>query len=1733
MKIKHFSLKSLTILLMLVSIFFFAGIFALTPASDATIEAVSGNTYVLTASIGNSLGHYFKDNGNNSTLVGSKISDEGGSYYSIVSNTGLSANKTSSGYAVVRTTNDINALIEKGVVYARATFSFKAGNDNSASNLKVTLSQGGSSVSVTTNSDDELTEYKTELIKLNSTSNEIRFDFTTLTATSSGSYSDFVLYEPTIKLYTQISEIEFSNTDSLVSAGNSVKLNATNAILQTNNVSGNFLNYSKVNHAIVYKITSGASYAEIIGNYLYINSDAPDGTQIVIKAKTRANSFSNNYIESQSVTFTVSDSQVEVKVRTDFENPPTIIGEGVFTEGRRIFLRYIAQENFVFEGWFVNGELKSQSANFSYVVTAGDDIYAKFIKEITIKSIGVNNKVYDGTTNINQEDIIYNFDGVEEGHEVYFTGADIYFSVASAGTNRAIAVDNMEQIVLAGRDTEFYRLTSQLVPQSYADILPRDVIITPNQLSKQYGDSDPRLTYSASGLIAGDSLTGSLAREQGEEVGLYAINLGTLANSNYTITLADGDFNFTITARQLAFSQFYVEDKVYDQTADATIVALLTNIQTGEDVSVAIQASFDDANAGSAKTVTIDSITLQGNDKDNYVLPEYEKTLQGRIAPRPITVTANNVSIVYGSQLNLTYSLSEPLLPGDKLSGSLEIDGKDVGTYTISLGTVANPNYSITFVSGRCEITPKELFVFADEQEKEYGDQDPSLTYQTEGLVEGDSLNGSLSRETGEEIGSYQILQGTLNNINYNIIFQQGTFSIVKRNISVQISFADKVYDGTNAVSHNVVFSNALFEGQFLLNIEAHAKSSSAGQTDIEVSNFSVDGEGLDNYNFSYSYNNMSITISRRPLTVTVDPLSKAYGDEDPAITYIANGLVDGEVLIGSPKRNVGEIAGTYTYYLDDLNNENNPNYNITLASGTLFTILPRTIEISVDTVSKIYGDEDPLFTFTLTDNSALQFEDTKEGLLDQIVRQSGENVGIYSFSVEGGNENYAITFANPNFIISKRPVTVIADDATKVYGDEDPNFTYSATNTVEGEPVTISIKRQYGENVGEYEMVLESSNDPRYEITFVPGVLNITPSKITLRAESKVKIYGDEDPYFDAVITEGLLKNNDVLSNIIEGEMTRESGENVGSYQITQGSYSLGSNYIVTFIPGTLEIAIQDIEVTANASSKQYGNTDPAFAFTITSGELKFNDSFVGSLTREEGEELGQYQILQGTLAINDNYRLTFVSNTFTIEKRVIEIVPQVLSKYYGEEEPELSYLVVGSLVEGDKLDGEIYREKPTTDNDPYLYEDVGSYRIYSTLSNENYQIIFGTYYFEVMPRVIEIRAEDASKTYGEEDPELSYSIVSGEILEGDSLTGEIYRVSGENAGNYDIRSSLTLGRNYTIVFTRGTFTIKPIELVIETENYTKTYGQMDPVFSYKIVEGELINNDILYGSITRESGEDAGVYKILSNLSNINYSITIEEAYLLIERKDVYMLASVYDKIYDGTDTAVIKTPVVSGLVDKNVALSYDRNNCARFESTEVGNNWKVTFRDIILVGDKANNYNLILPEDVTGSITYRSVSDEEEIVIVEALDTAVFYQGTSLNFNNFSISREEMGLNKYQVISGFEIWLENDGEEVSLQSTITLTIKVDPDFADRNNIYVYHKTANGDYVLVNSQNNNGVITISIDELGEFVLLTDNDAWIDIVSYVCLGVLGLFLLGYSIYLVRNKKKTKKYEDG
>lgn len=67
-------------------------------------------------------------------------------------------------------------------------------------------------------------------------------------------------------------------------------------------------------------------------------------------------------------------------------------------------------------------------------------------------------------------------------------------------------------------------------------IAKKPVVISANNISKTYGDKDPLLTASVSGVIAGETLDYSLERVKGEAVGDYAIRVVEGNNPNYRIT---------------------------------------------------------------------------------------------------------------------------------------------------------------------------------------------------------------------------------------------------------------------------------------------------------------------------------------------------------------------------------------------------------------------------------------------------------------------------------------------------------------------------------------------------------------------------------------------------------------------------------------------------------------------------------------------------------------------------------------------------------------------------------------------------------------------------------------------------------------------------------------------------------------------------------------------------------------------------------------------------------------------------------------------------------------------------------------------------------------------------------------------------------------------------------------------------------------------------------------------
>ncbi len=84
-------------------------------------------------------------------------------------------------------------------------------------------------------------------------------------------------------------------------------------------------------------------------------------------------------------------------------------------------------------------------------------------------------------------------------------------------------------------------------------ITTKTLNITAEAKTKTSGDSDPALTFTKSGLVAGDSITGSLNRTVGETLGTYAITQGTLsAGSNYSISFTGADLTIVQPAEMLA-----------------------------------------------------------------------------------------------------------------------------------------------------------------------------------------------------------------------------------------------------------------------------------------------------------------------------------------------------------------------------------------------------------------------------------------------------------------------------------------------------------------------------------------------------------------------------------------------------------------------------------------------------------------------------------------------------------------------------------------------------------------------------------------------------------------------------------------------------------------------------------------------------------------------------------------------------------------------------------------------------------------------------------------------------------------------------------------------------------------------------------------------------------------------------------------------------------------------------
>ena len=365
------------------------------------------------------------------------------------------------------------------------------------------------------------------------------------------------------------------------------------------------------------------------------------------------------------------------------------------------------------------------------------------------------------------------------------------------------------------------------------------------------------------------------------------------------------------------------------------------------------------------------------------------------------------------------------------------ITGTTTGTHWIVPGTYISNNFDISYGLGTLTILPAEVSLVADPIQKTYGTLDPELTYMVTPLLGSDQWTGTLSREVGEDVGYYRILQGSVDaGENYHVDYTPDSLSIEQADLTIGITGESKVYDGTTAANTMAFVSGGLLEGDEIevnsVNGQFGDKNVGAGKTvfaDVYISG----GADSANYRSNITASDTA-SITAVALSIGIDAEDKVYDGTYLAIAeaFISEGMIEGDDILVSAEnalfadRNAGSgIPVSADVFLSGGIDSGNY-YSNTVAYDTA-TIAKKAI--SVEPVeSFLYireGDPLPLFAFEYYgwidgdsgNESYTVFRNSDGQLYDA---SSGESAGTYTILPTPENNNYsfavesAILYVNP-----------------------------------------------------------------------------------------------------------------------------------------------------------------------------------------------------------------------------------------------------------------------------------------------------------------------------------------------------------------------------------------------------------------------------------------------------------------------------------------------------------------------------------------------------------------------------------------------------------------------------------------------------------------------------------------------------------------------------------------------
>jgi hypothetical protein len=328
-------------------------------------------------------------------------------------------------------------------------------------------------------------------------------------------------------------------------------------------------------------------------------------------------------------------------------------------------------------------------------------------------------------------------------------------------------------------------------------------------------------------------------------------------------------------------------------------------------------------------------------------------------------------------------------------------------------------------------------------------------------------------------------------------------------------------------------------------------------------------------------------------LTVTTNDVAKTYdglaftGNNGVRYSGFVNGdnasVLGGTLSFGGTSQGALN-AGTYTLTASGLYSTL---YDISYVDGAL-TVNRAGLTVTANNDTKTYdglaytGGNGVTYAGFVNGETAsvlggtLSFGGTSQGAL---------NAGSYVLSASGlTSGNYDISYVDGALTVTPRAISIAADDRSKIYGDSvSLGYAIRGGSLVNGDSLSgnlASAGTALTASVGRYAITQGTLANANYDISYVGGILTVTPASLTITADSGSVVSGSSIPLL-GYSTAGWRNGQDasLLSGVVVStDATSSSGAGRFATRAANGTLSgaAAGNYRLIYVDGVLTVTPQ-----------------------------------------------------------------------------------------------------------------------------------------------------------------------------------------------------------------------------------------------------------------------------------------------------------------------------------------------------------------------------------------------------------------------------------------------------------------------------------------------------------------------------------------------------------------------------